>query len=310
MPSPVTAVHRFQIILLLVLACVVLVAVGREQEKRSPSSKIQVTTSFYPLGDFAKQIGGDRITVTTVTPSGAEPHEYEPTPSDLTAVDQAKLFLYNGADLDLWADKIAPRLEQKGVIAIKASTLVDLQAAAGTTNGTLDPHIWLDPVRVKKISAAIHDALVQIDPQHKNVYDNGIAALQFQLDTLDAAYRDGLAHCTTKTIVTSHAAFGYLAARYHLDQVYLSGIAPDEEPSAQRLATVATTVQHDHISTIFFESLVSSKFADTIATEVGAKTAVLNPIEGLTADQIKHGDTYLTIMYQNLTALRRALQCS
>ena len=307
---PSSALSRFGVILGVLVVGVMAVAVIKSQDVSAPSTKIHITASFYPLANFTEHIGGSHVVVTTTTPSGSEPHEYEPTPSDIASAESSRLFIFNGAGLDPWAEKVAPQLRAKGIITLEATSFVQLRPAAGATNGTIDPHIWLDPIAVKAVATQIRNTLVQLDPAHQADYDLGNEQLQHDLDLLDTHFRTQLARCAQTTIVTSHAAFGYLAGEYKLKQVYLSGITPDEEPSAQRLSQVADQVRRQKITTIFYESLVSPKFADTIARETGATTAVLDPIEGLTPAEQANGDSYLTIMERNLAALRTALQCS
>jgi zinc transport system substrate-binding protein len=135
------------------------------------------------------------------------------------------------------------------------------------------------------------------------------ARLVRRLHTLDSAFREGLAQCARRDFVTSHAAFGYLAARYGLRQIPITGIDPQAEPSPQKLAELAKLVQRDNIQVVFFERLVSPKLAQTVAREAGATTAVLDPIEGLTPSEASSGETYVSLMRRNLTELRKALQC-
>jgi zinc transport system substrate-binding protein len=161
-----------------------------------------------------------------------------------------------------------------------------------------DPHVWLDPLLFARIGTKIGAALRR--PSSGFVAD---------MRKLDEAYRGGLRDCKRREIVTSHAAFGYLAARYGLEQVAITGLAPESEPSPQQLAHVVEVVRRTHATTVFFETLVSPRLAETVAREVGARTAVLDPIEGLTPDEQKRGDDYLTLMRRNLVALRKALAC-
>ncbi len=174
-----------------------------------------------------------------------------------------------------------------------------LHASAGGEEGlTADPHVWLDPILFARVARRIRAAL------HRPS-----AGLVGELRTLDSEYRDGLRRCKRHEIVTSHAAFGYLAARYGLRQISITGLTPESEPSARQLAHVVQIVRRTHATTVFFETLVSPRLAETVAREVGARTAVLDPIEGLTPSEQKSGETYLTVMRKNLAALQRALGC-
>jgi zinc transport system substrate-binding protein len=174
----------------------------------------------------------------------------------------------------------------------------------------IDPHVWLSPPLAQQMVNRIAQAFEQVDPANTSGYESNRRRLDAQLDDLDRAYRRGLAQCATKEVTTSHAAFGYLATTYGLHQVPIFGRAPDAEPSPRQLADIATFAKTHHVTTIFFESLLSPKLSQTIATEVGATTKVLDPIEGLTADDVAAGQTYFTAMRQNLATLTAALQCT
>lgn len=264
------------------------------------SNQFAVTTSFYPLYFFASRIGGTKVSVTTITPAGAEPHDYEPTPQDFVTMQNSRLLIINGG-IEPWAAKIQADLAGK-------STAI-LQVSPGLVSG-VDPHIWLDPVLAKQISQRIFAQFVRLDPQDQSYFQSNLTFLNQQLDQLDSSYRSGLANCAQKSFVTSHAAFSYLAARYGLNQVAISGLSPDAEPSLKDLATLANFARTNRIKYIFFESLATPKLANTLAGEIGAQTLVLDPLEGLTPSAVSQGNTYITVMQQNLKNLRIALSCS
>lgn len=274
------------------------------------SDKIQVVTSFYPLADFAKNVGGDFVNVTNITPAGAEPHEYEPTPRDIVKVHSGQLLIYNGNGVDPWTEKIEADLKAKGIEVIKMSgKLESIKKEAGDDEGEFDPHFWLDPVNAQKEADIIADALIKIDKAREKEYNQNRENFKKQLADLDAEYKNGLANCELRTIVTSHNAFEYLAGRYNLDTLYILGLSTEEEPSAKTIADVSNLAKEKNIKYIFFETLVNPKLSETIANEIGAKTLVLNPIEGLTDEEIAAGKNYLSVMRENLTNLRTALQC-
>lgn len=267
--------------------------------------KISVVASFYPLYFFSQQIGGDRAAVVNITPSGAEPHEYEPTPGDMVAIERADVLVLNGAGLEPWSEAIA------------AADHVVVKAGEGLANRTIeeegvvvvDPHVWLSPPLAKEMVAKIEQGFVEADPANASYYAANAQALTKKLDELDAAYRAGLLTCAKKDIITSHIAFGYLAAAYHLNQIGITGVSPEEEPSPKQLADIAKFAKANDVKVIFFESLVSPKLAQTIATEIGATTMVLDPLEGLSDDDRTAGNDYFTVMQDNLAALRTALIC-
>ncbi len=270
---------------------------------------IRVVASFYPLGYFAERIVGDLGTVRVVTPAGAEPHDYEPTPGDVAAMHDAQLVILNGGGLESWGSAVTTQLAGSATRVLVAGT--DLATKQLDEDGIVgaDPHVWLDPALAKRQAAAITVALAAADPVHDREYRLSGDRLAAELDALDTEYRQGLSECASRTIVTGHEAFAYLAARYGLTQVGIAGLSPDEEPSPQQLATVADFVRSHGVTTVFFESLASPKFAETLAAETGATTDELNPIEGLTADEVAAGDTYATVMRANLGRLQKALGC-
>jgi zinc transport system substrate-binding protein len=271
--------------------------------------KLQVMASFYPMYFFASQIGGDKAQVHSITPAAAEPHDYEPTTQDIVRINQSQMLVLNGGQLEPWGDKIRDQLHGTKVLVVTAG--IGLANRTLNENGQTvqDPHIWLDPALAKIEVANIEKGFEKIDPKDAIYFQANAAKLSQELDALNQEYKAGLANCQRKDFVTSHAAFGYLAAAYGLNQVAISGVSPDEEPSPQKLAEITDLVKKQNIKIIFFESLVSPKLSQTIANETGATTMMLDPIEGITDNDLKAGHTYLTVMQQNLSALREALEC-
>ena len=257
--------------------------------------KRTVVAGFYPLAWAAQQIGGGTVDVENLTPSGAEPHDIELTPRQVAEIQQADLVLYLSHGFQPAVEQAVEGAKEKRVDALAG---IHLRTGVGDEAGDADPHVWLDPVLFKRVVARIGSAL-----------GRPAVPVEKQLARLDGDYRRGLAHCARRDFVTSHAAFGYLAARYGLHQIAITGIDPAAEPSPKSLAKLVQLVRAKHIRTIFFERLVSPELAQTVARETGAKTAVLDPIEGLTPDEAKQGASYVTLMRQNLRALRAALGC-
>jgi zinc transport system substrate-binding protein len=249
--------------------------------------KNSVVAAFYPLAYAAERIGGPSFHVENLTPPGAEPHDLELTPREVGRIVNAPVVLYLSHGFQPAVSK-----------AVEQARGHKVDVLAGLPLHGNDPHVWLDPLLFARIGTKIGAAL------HRP--SSGFVA---DMRKLDEAYRSGLRDCKRREIVTSHAAFGYLAARYRLEQVAITGLAPESEPSPQQLAHVVEVVRRTHATTVFFETLVSPRLAETVAREVGARTAVLDPIEGLTPDEQKRGDDYLTLMRRNLVALRKALAC-
>jgi zinc transport system substrate-binding protein len=252
----------------------------------------QVVAAFYPLAFAAEQIAGDEVRVVSLTPPGSEPHDLELSPSQVREVQQADLVLYLGRGF-------MPSLER--ALDGRNGRSLDLLTAADPEAGTsADPHVWLDPVRYAQIARAIASELGH--EQQGNAFAT-------RLEELDAELREGLGSCARHEIVTSHAAFGYFVARYGLRQLPLTGLEPEAEPTPRDLERLVRDVERSGATTVFAETLVSPKLAETIARESGAKTAVLNPIEGLTDEQAAAGADYFSLMRDNLATLREALGC-
>lgn len=275
----------------------------------SKSGKVKVATSFWPMYEFTQAVGGDKIDLVNMVPSGTEPHDWEPTSQHLKTLNEANLFVYNGVGMEQWVGKTLASLDNKQLVVVETAKGLDLMKGdEGGQSGT-DPHVWLDPQNAIRQVQAIRDGLIQVDPAHQDAYRQNAAAYVAQLQQLDQEYQQSLANCTQKRFFTSHAAFGYLARRYGLEQHAIMGLAPDAEPTAQDLARIVAQAKADHVKYIFFETLVSDKVSRMVAGEIGAKTLVLNPFEGLTDNDLKAGKNYLSVMRENLTNLKTALEC-
>ena len=272
--------------------------------------KLRVAASFYPLYFFATEIGGNSTTVYTVTPEGSEPHDYEPTAHDIARISESRILVINGGGLEPWVEKIKTNLNADHTLLIEAGQGLATQRIIERGESVIDPHIWLSPSLAKQMVEKIAQGFAVADPTHADSYALNAEALKKKLDTLDLAYQKGLGRCAQKNIIISHASFGYLATSYQFNQVPIAGISPDAEPSAKQLAEVADFAKKNDIKFIFFESLVSPKLAQTIADETGAQTMALNPLEGLTDEDIVAGKNYITEMEQNLANLKLALQCT
>ena len=269
-----------------------------------------MVASFYPLAEAAEQVGGDHVQVTNLTAPGVEPHDLELKPSQLEAISTADVILYLGGGFQP-AVEDAIR-DAKGQTVDVSAALRTLPVPGGESEPSLtaDPHVWLDPVLYGQVVQRVEEALAAASPQNASAFAENAATFGSKLGSLDAEYRTGLAHCARNVIVTSHAAFGYLSRRYGLQQEPISGLSPDAEPTPQHLADLKALVERDGVTTIFTEELVSPKVAQTLADETGATTAVLNPLESLTPDEMSAGDDYLSVMRGNLAELRTALGCT
>jgi zinc transport system substrate-binding protein len=300
----------------LAAAATLALVAGCSPAARAPDGAIGVVAGFYPLQYVAEQVGGDRVRVANLVQPGAEPHDLELSPRQVATVADADLVVYLSGfqpQLDQAVQQEAKdtSLDVASVVPLRQAATVDDPAEPADPyedeESDHDPHVWLDPVRLATITRAVAERLAALDPAGAAGYRQRAAGLAARLAELDREYAGGLAGCQRRQLVVSHAAFGYLADRYHLQQVAISGLSPEAEPTPQRLAEVAEQTRAQAGTTIFFETLVSPKVADAIAHEVGARTAVLDPIEGLPTDA--SGANYFSVMRANLAILRTALDC-
>lgn len=290
------------------------------------SDGVTVLASFYPLQYVAQQIGGDLVTVDNLTPPAAEPHDLELSPAQVREVGTADLVVYLSGFQNAVDEAIDARAPEHVVDAADSAGLVEHAAEAeeehaGETeeehaehadehgHGATDPHFWLDPSKLAAVGKVVADELAAVDPEHADEYAAGAQRLGQQLDELDQEFADGLAACQGATLVTSHAAFGYLADRYALEQVGISELDPEVEPSPARLREIGDIVEERGIKTLYSETLVSPKVTETLAADLGVNTAVLDPLEGLSEDATAAGDDYVSVMRANLAALEEGLVC-
>jgi zinc transport system substrate-binding protein len=306
------------------LACLLILAAatgctraGSASSARTEQDQLAIVTAFYPLQFIAQRVAGDLATVANLTQPGAEPHDLELTPRQVARLTTASLVIYEKG-FQPAVDDAVHQSENREVI--DTTTIVPLRPltapgddlghgeGAGHDHPALDPHVWLDPTSVSRIAAAVQERLVTIDPDHAVDYKRNASSLSKELRNLDQSFRSGLAHCVRTEFMTTHAAFGYLAERYHLTQIPISGLNPDSEPSPARIAEVQRVAREHGLTTIFSETLVSPAVAQAIAGDLGLTTDVLDPIEGITSQS--RGQDYLSVMSANLAALRKAGECS
>ncbi len=291
----------------LVTAAMTLVACGNGGTDEA-DGRPQVVASFFPLFEAAQRVGGDRVQVTNLTPAGSEPHDLELSSRQVDRIEDAAVLLFLGRGFQPALEKAAARARGT-TVDVLAEVGGLLPAPEGDDELEVDPHVWLDPSLFKAVVARVATVLAEADPTGRATFEANASAYMAELDDLDRAFRDGLSSCARRVIVTSHAAFGYLAARYGLTQEPVAGLEPESEPSPQRMATLAARVRADGTTTVFYETLVSPKVAQSLAREAGVGTAVLNPLEGLSEAEATAGKTYVSVMRENLATLRQALGC-
>ncbi|WP_354392131.1 MULTISPECIES: metal ABC transporter substrate-binding protein [Streptomyces] len=276
--------------------------------------KLDVVASFYPMQFLAEEIGGNHVSVTTLTKPGVEPHDLELSPRQIGGLGDADYILYLKGIQPAVDDAISQSGVRNSVDAAKLTTLEDHGTETGGDEhghahegegAGADPHIWLDPVKYAEVAEGVGKSLEKADPNHAADYRTNTDALVKKLDALNTSYQAGLRTTTTKTFITTHSAFGYLAERYGLVQEGIAGIDPEAEPSPARIKDIHTIAEKSKATTVFFETLASDKTAKTVARDTGLKTDVLDPLEGITAKS--KGDNYIEVMQSNLAALQKAL---
>ena len=262
-----------------------------ESTDSTDRAPLKVMASFYPMYDFAQKIGGDKVTVTNMVPAGTEPHDWEPSTTDITNLEDADVFIYSGAGMEHWVDSVLGSLTNQDLDVVQASDGVTLREGYEDEDGDVgaDPHVWLAPANAE-------------------YYRQNYEQWALECDRLDTEFTEALSALPNKNIVVSHEAFGYLCDAYGLNQVAIEGIEADSEPDPARMAEIEDFVKANHVKVIFSEELVSPKVAQTIADATGAQMQELNPLEGLTDDQIADGQDYFSVMRQNLEELKNALQ--
>ncbi len=264
---------------------------------QDPAAPVEVLASFYPLQFVAEQVGGEHVAVGNLTPPAADPHSLELSPVQVRDLGAADVVVYLSGMQAAVDDAVATSSPER---------LVDTAAAAGLAGGgAQDPHFWQDPLRLADVAHDVADRLADADPDHAADYAANADALAGKLAALDEDYRTALAPCAGATLVVSHEAFGYLADRYDLEQVGISGIDPEVEPSPARLRAVRSVIEDTDVETVFFEVITSPKVARTLAEDLGIDAARLDPIEG----RADPGADYLDIMRENLAALTGGLTC-
>ncbi|MET8678559.1 metal ABC transporter substrate-binding protein [Streptomyces sp. NPDC004647] len=287
--------------------------------------KLDVVASFYPMEYLAEEIGGEHVSVSDLTEPGAEPHDLEISPRQTAELGEAGLILYLKG-LQPAVDEAVGQAEVENTV--DAATLTELEqhgTEVGDDHGDgkgheeehaeeghgheeeagTDPHIWLDPVKYAEVARGVGKALEKTDPDHAADYRKNTAKLVGKLEGLNKEFDDGLKNRSTDTFITTHAAFGYLAERYGLDQEAIAGLDPESEPSPARVKELHGIAKREKVSTVFFETITSGKTAKTLAGDTGLKTDVLDPLEGI--NDKSQGGNYLEVMQSNLKNLRQAL---
>lgn len=289
---------------------------GAADSSDSSAGRMPVSAAFYPLELLSERVGGDLVQVDDLAPPGGEPHDLELTPRAVADLAGSKVVVYLAGFQPAVDDAVASQAPGAGFDVTSAAAPLLAESgpdgsAAPTANSVAegaDPHFWLDPTRYARVATAVGERFAAADPEHAAAYRENAADLVGELNTLDADFRSGLAACRSTDLVTSHTAFAYLAERYGLTQVGISGVSPDAEPSAKTMRAIVGLVRERGVRTVYSETLASPALAEAIAAETGAKMAVLDPVEAVT--QSSKGSDYLEVMRSNLQTLRDGQGCS
>ncbi len=288
------------------------------KETGTPSGKLVVVTTLFPLYDFAKNVAGSRADVSLLLPPGLEPHGFEPKPADIMKLNSADLFVYTSPEMEPWAVNLLKGLQNKKLEAVNASTGItpDREPVGHHDRprhghvSDADPHLWLDFANAMKMVDNIRDGLSRRDPSGREVYEKNAAAYNEKLKDLDARYRAALQGCKVRSIVSGgHFAFHYLASRYGLGYDSVYGFSPDAEPTPGSIARVARTLKQNGSRYLFYEELLDPRVARTIASETGASLIRLHGAHNLTKEEFDRGETFIGIMNRNLDNLKIGLEC-
>lgn len=306
-------------------------------------SRLAVVVTLYPLEEFAREVGGDRVAVSSLLTPGVHAHDFEPTARDLERLLASDLFVYNGAGFEPWVPEVVgtlaaapdgPRvLDASAGLALRPYDEPGLEDAhdhageaghdhrdehghghkaevGGVRGQVADPHVWLDPLRALRQLETVRDALVELDPAEADAYRARAAAYAERLRALDREFAAALRSCRSRELVVQHASFGYLAERYGLRQVSVAGLAGTDEPGPRRLKELVEWMRVRKVTAMFYEQRVDTRLAEALAEEAGAETLALHSLENLTAEERARGETYLSLMRANLGQLVRGLGCA
>lgn len=311
---------------ILKIASLLLLLVGisacGKQEAEKEDGKLEIVTSFYPMYDFTKNVAKDKANVSMLIDGGVESHDYEPSAKDMAKIQNADVFVYNSNEMETWVETVLENIDTSKVKVIEASKGIELLKGSESHDEeeheghdhdhghshAFDPHVWLDPLLVKKEVRTISDALIEIDSKNKDYYEKNTTEYLSKLDKLNDDYVAAFEGAKSRKFVTQHTAFSYLANQYGLEQVAISGLSPDQEPTPKELKGIQDLVKKENINVIYTESSASEKIAKTIADATGAELAVLNPMESVSKKDRENGADYLSIMAENLEALKLSIK--
>jgi len=298
-------------IFLLIASCV--------KQEESSQKKMHVITTLFPLYDFAKRIGKDKVSVSLLLPPGVDAHSFEPKPDDVLNINKAKLFVYTGRYMEPWVEKILKSIDNKNLVIVDTSNGIEFVVKEEEDDedhnhrheGKIDPHIWLDFVNAKKMVDNMLQGFIKTDSENGEFYKNNAEILKKELDELDERYKIGLSNCKTRYFYHSgHFAFNYLAKRYNLHYVSVyTGVSPDEEPKPKRVAHIIREIKNKKLKYIYYEEFLSPRIAEVISKEANITMLKINPGHNVSKEQLERGISFFDIMEENLKQFKIGLQC-
>lgn len=293
---------------------IILVACNNDIENPNIDDEevLQVYTTIFPLEDFSKKIGGDFVNVTNIIPVGADAHTFEPTPKDLIAVAEGDLFIYNGAGLEGFAEKVRELMKEENVKIVEASKNIPLIEFDDHDDHEhehdQDPHVWLDPILSISLAETIKDAFVELMPEHEDDFTANFLNVKKELERIDEQFRALVEESERDTFFVAHAGYGYWEHRYGLKQVGIAGISPTSEPSQRQLQVMIELATDYHIEYILMEKNIPTKVADVVKDAIGAESLYIHNLETIGEDDVKNGEDYFSLMEKNIDVLKIALQ--
>lgn len=313
---------RYIKIVLLIGAVLVFTACsnsGEKTNKKEAKDKLNIVTTFYPMYDFASNVVQDRGNVSMLIDGGVEPHDYEPSPKDMAKIQDADVFIYNSKEMETWVESVLKNIDTSKIKVIEASKGIEFlegshseaEAEDEKDDGhshAVDPHVWLDPVLAQKEVETISKEIISIDEKNKQSYEKNTNDFKEELEKLNQTFETNFKEAKNRKFVTQHMAFSYLANRYNLKQVPISGLSPDQEPTPKELKQIEDFVREQKIEVIYTESSASPKIAKTISDATGAELEVLNPMESVSKKDRENGENYVSIMTKNLEALKKSIK--
>ena len=298
-----------------ILALVIFFGCEQSMENKQDDDKLRIYTTIYPIQYTVQRIGGESVSAHSVYPTGVDVHTYEPTTKEMTNIAKADAFIYLGAGMEGFADSVGLALESTPVKSVEIGLHDELFQTKTShshydhehSHGDVDPHIWLDPTRLIEIASYVKNTLIDLQPNNKQTFTKNFDSLKKDLIQLDEEFQDVLSRKTDKTILVSHAAYGYWEERYGIEQLPINGLSSSEEPSQRDLTKIINKAESENMHYIIFEQNSSNRISEIIQHHIDAKALTIHNLAVLTDEDIEHHEDYISLMEKNLHVLDEAL---